>query len=316
MPDRFHVAMWEPHSTDPQGFVLRRRAVYPVIAAVVLILGMNWPFMAIGLRSISALWMVALRLIGASIALFALAAATGRLRLPTRSDYPIVASVAFLRLSVVFMLVFTALEIVPPGRSSILVWTSSLWTVPIAVAFLGERMNRLRWLGMVAGAAGIILVFEPGRLDWADGRVVTGHLMLLAAAIISASVTVHIRGHRWVSTPLGLLPWQMLVAAVPMATIALIAEGIPSVDWYPGLAAIVLYQGVAASGVAMWGQLTVLRSHPAISTSLAFMAIPVVGLMSSAVIVDEALGLSVIAGLVLVLLGVGLNRFADADLAS
>ncbi|NIR38934.1 MAG: EamA family transporter, partial [Actinobacteria bacterium] len=77
-----------------------------------------------------------------------------------------------------FMLVFLALEIVPPGRSSILIWTSSLWTVPIAAAFLGERMSRLRWAGLLAGVAGILFVFEPTRLDWGDSRVLLGHGML------------------------------------------------------------------------------------------------------------------------------------------
>ena len=62
---RFHSAVWEHESTGSGAVVLRTRAVYPILAVVVLILGMNWPFMSIGLRSISALWMVAFRLIGA-----------------------------------------------------------------------------------------------------------------------------------------------------------------------------------------------------------------------------------------------------------
>lgn len=283
-----------------------------MLAVVVVILGMNWPFMSVGLRSISPIWMTTFRLVGAALTLFAVTMASGRLSLPPRQDYPIVASVATLRLALVFILVFAALEIVPPGRSSILVWTTSLWTVPIAVMFLGERMNRARWLGLAAGMAGILLVFEPTRLDWSDGRVVAGHAMLLAAAIINASVSVHVRHHSWSSTPLGLLPWQMLVAAIPVLLIALVVEGIPSVDWTPQLVAIVAYQGVMASGLAIWGQLTVLRSHPAISTNLALMAVPVIGLISSAILLGELLTAGVVAGLALVVAGVAASTVADA----
>ncbi|HSG78663.1 MAG TPA: DMT family transporter [Acidimicrobiia bacterium] len=313
---RVHGLLWEPAGDPGSPTVLRAHAVYPLIAVVVILLGLNWPFMAIGLRSISAVWMVSFRLIGATLTLFAIAAATGRLARPARGDYPIVASVAVFRLSLVFMLVFLALEIVPPGRSSILVWTSSLWTVPIAVAVLRERMSRLRWLGLVAGVGGILFVFEPTRLDWSDTRVLLGHGMLLLAAVITAGVTVHIRSHTWIATPLGLLPWQMLIAAVPITALALVVEGIPTIDWTAGLVGIVVYQGVAASGIAIWGQLTVLRAHPAISTSLALMAVPVVGLTSSAIIVDESLTVAVVLGLVLVLAGVALNRIADARTAS
>ena len=216
------------------------------------------------------------------------------------------------RLSIVFMLVFMALEIVPPGRSSILIWTSSLWTVPIAVAILGERMSRFRWLGLLAGIIGILFVFEPTRLDWGDSRVLVGHGMLILAAVVTAGVTVHIRAHSWVATPLGLLPWQMLVASAPITILAFAVEGWPAIDWTGQLIAIVVYQGVAASGLAIWGQMTILRAHPAISTSLALMAVPVVGLTSSAIIVGESLTVGVVAGLVLVLGGVALNRIADA----
>ena len=308
---RAYSAIWLP--TEPGGLppLLRPQAVYPLLGVVVVILGMNWPFMAVGLRSISALWMSAFRLVGAAVTLFVLAASTGRLSLPPKEDYPIVVSVAA-RQAVMFVLLFSALEIVPAGRSSILIWTASLWTVPIAVIFIGERMNRMRTLGLTVGIAGVLLVFEPAGFDWTDGRVVVGHVMLLSAAMVQAAVSVHVRHHSWTSTPLGLLPWQMLTAAVPVLAVALVTDGLPTIAWTPQLAAIVIYQGTFASGFAIWGQLTVLRGYSAISTNLALMTIPVIGLTSSAVLLNETLGTAVVGGLVLVLAGVTFNKLADS----
>ena len=309
---RFSAWAWHESQDGTGGATLRAAAVYPLLVVVVVVLGLNWPFMATGLKSVSALWLVSFRLVGAAITLLIITIATRRLAIPSRADYSIIISVAVLRLALGFVLLFSALEIVPPGRSSILMWTSSLWTVPIAVAFIGERMSRLRWAGLVTGVGGIMLVFDPGRLDWSDGRVLLGHGMLLGAAVINASVAIHIRRHRWVATPLGLLPWQMLIAAVPVVAIALAVQGVPTIDWTPQLVFVVVYQGTAASGLALWIQLTVLRSHSTISTNLALMAVPVVGLSSSALLVDEVLTGAVVAGLALVLLGVGVNRVADA----
>jgi drug/metabolite transporter (DMT)-like permease len=304
--------LWDEAAISGQPATLSRVAVYPLLVAVVVILGINWPFLATGLESIEPIWMVVFRLVGGAVTVLTFSAATGRLIRPPRQDYPMILSVAVFRLALVFILVFTALTIVPPGRSSILTWTAALWTVPIAVAFGGEHMNGLRWLGLTVGIGGIILVFDPFRLDWTDTRVVLGHVMLLTAAILNSSVSVHVRRHRWASSPLALLPWQLLVATIPMLLIALITEGIPSIDWTTQLAAIVIYQGTLASAFALWGQLTVLRSLPAISTNIGLMGVPVVGLLASSVLVDEPLTFSVVTGLILVLAGVAVSVIADA----
>ena len=121
-------------------------------------------------------------------------------------------------------------------------------------------------------------------------------------------VSIEIRG---AATPMALLPWQLLAATVPIAMVALVKEGLPSVDWSLGLVANILFQGPIVTGLAVWGQLTVLRSHAAISTNLILMAVPVIGLLSSAVLVDETLTAGVLGGLVLVLLGVGASKYAD-----
>jgi drug/metabolite transporter (DMT)-like permease len=309
--DRIRSAFWLPgEDGSPQR--LRPRAVYPVLVFVVLSLGVNWPVMSIALRSLTPIWMAVLRLATAAVTLFAVTTATRRLEHPARRDYPIVLSVAFVRLALVFTLVFFALEIVPAGRSSILVWTAALWTVPIAVVFVGEHMSRMRWAGLAVGIAGLVLVLEPTRFDWTDGRVLLGHGLLLGAAVAQASVSVHVRHHSWGATPLTLLPWQLLVATVPILAIALVWEGIPSIEWSVGLAANIAFQGIVVSGFAVWGQLTVLRSHPAISTNLVLMAVPVIGLLSSVIVLDESLTAGVVAGLVLVLAGVATGRVADA----
>ena len=123
---RLHSAIWRSSEEDGAPPRLRPGAVYPLLAAIVFSFGINWPIMSTGLQSISALWMAALRLAGAAVTLFAIALATRRLALPPRADYPVLFSVAVFRLALVFVLVFAGLEIVPAGRSSILVWTSAL----------------------------------------------------------------------------------------------------------------------------------------------------------------------------------------------
>ena len=72
-----------------------------------------------------------------------------------------------------------------------------------------------------------------------------------------------------------------------------------------------LHNGVLATGFCYWAAFSVTRALPAMSTSLGFLGVPVVGVLSSAVIVQEALTLSVIAGLLAILLGVTLVNLSD-----
>ena len=167
---------------------LSRRVMYGLLAVVVVSFGVNWPVMSAGVRHISPVWMGAFR-VGSSLLVFAcMAVARGRLRLPPRSDWPIVASLALFGMSAVNILVFTALQIVPPGRSSVLTWTTPLWAVPIAAVFLGDRMTRSRWAGLALGIAGVVVLFELWRLGGARWATAS-------AAHSDQRRRVRIRGH-------------------------------------------------------------------------------------------------------------------------
>ena len=302
--DRFWV---RSHDQAP---VLRRPAVYLLAAATVTVLGLNWPIMSAGVDLVPPLWLAAFRLGGAAIVVAAGMATRGVPR-PRAADRPILWSVGLIRLALVTALVFSALEFVPPGRSSILVYTASLWTVPLAVVFLHERLTSLRVAGLALGSAGVVLLIEPWTLDWSDSDLLIGLGMLLVAAIANAATTVHIRAHRWTGTPFELMPWQFAVAAVPILLLAAVLEGMPEIRWTAATAGVIAYQVFLGSAFGFWGLLTISRSLPAITTNLTLMAVPVVGLLSSIAIANEQLTPAVALSLMLVLAGVGLGLSSD-----
>lgn len=289
-------------------------ALYALLVVVVLILGLNWPIMATAVQHVTPMWMGVFRLGGATLVVVAIAVSTGRLSLPPRADLPIVLSLCFFRLAGVTLLVFTALQMIPPGRSSVIAWTTPLWTVPIAAVFLGATMTRRRWVGLALGIAGVVVLFEPWSLDWTNPDIVIGHVLLITGAITNASTSVHIRGHRWTITPLDALPWQLSGATAIVLVLAVLVDGMPVIDWTPGLAAIVAYQGFLASGIALWAQIVILRNINPVSANLTMMGVPAVGVISSAVFLGEQITLGLLAGLALVILGVTVNLRSDAGL--
>jgi drug/metabolite transporter (DMT)-like permease len=253
------------------------------------------------------------RVAGAAAVVITIGAVRGQMSVPPRRDLPMIFSLAVFRLAAVFVLVFTALQLVPPGRSSVVVWTTSLWTVPIAAIFLGERMSGRRWFGLGLGIAGVLVLFEPWGFDWREPGVALGHALLILAAVTNAATSVHIRGHRWTITPLEAIPWQLLGAAIPLVILGLIVDGPPVIDWTPQLVWVVLYQGVLATGIAFWAQIVILRNFSAVSTNLTLMAVPVVGVISSAILLGEDVTTALAIGLILVIIGVALNLLSDRD---
>jgi drug/metabolite transporter (DMT)-like permease len=103
--------------------------------------------------------------------------------------------------------------------------------------------------------------------------------MLITASIINASTSVHIRGHRWTITPLDALPWQLAGASLVMLILATTVDGAPVVEWTPALVGIVAYQGILASGIALWAQIVVLRNIDPVSANLTMMGVPAIGVI-------------------------------------
>lgn len=267
---------------------------------IIMLLGCNWPVMAIALESFSPLWMSVFRLLSAAVTLLVVATIRGRVRTPSRQDVPIVLSIAVFRLGVATALVFIALQFVPPGRSSILVYTSALWAVPISALFLKEHPARVVRVGLAAGIVGILFLFEPWRFDWSNEKVLIGHVLLLLSAVIVAFVTVHIRAHDWHASPLDLFPWQLAGAALLTAVVAFVVEGPPAVEWSLPVSVNILYQGVFVSGIGTWGEITVSRSLPAVTTHVGLIGVPAVGLISSVLVVGELLTPAVVISLALI----------------
>lgn len=289
---------------------LSRPAVFALLAIAVTVLGLNWPIMTVTLRSVTPIWMAAIR-VGIATAVVSLFLVLRKdMKVPPRPDVPMIVSVAVFRLATVMVLVFFALKLVPAGRASVLVWTTSLWTVPIAAVFLNERMTRRKWLGLAIGVLGVVVLSGIWANDWTEPSVLIGTGLLLAAAVVSASTAVHVRRHRWTIDPIHALPWQLAGATIPLVVLGLVVDGVPSIEWTPQLVAMMAYQGILASGVAFWAQIVVLRSFSAVSTNLTMTGVPVLGVASSALVLGERVPFTLLLGMSLVILGVVVNLLA------
>jgi drug/metabolite transporter (DMT)-like permease len=290
---------------------LSRRTALVLFAVVILAWGVNWTVAKLILASVPPLWMAAVRSAIAAVVLLALLLVTRNLSLPRRGDLPIVLSITLLHMVAYASFIAIGLQHVSAGRSIVLGYTTPLWVMPGAILFLGERLTATRVFGVVLGMAGIAVMFNPLAFDWSDARGLTGNGLILLAAFCWAVSILHIRGHKWISTPFQLVFWEVLLATAILSVLAFWFEGPLHIAWDVRLALLFLYGGVCGVALAYWAMAMVNRSLPAMTTSLGLLATPVVGIVSSMIVLSEPFSLALLAALALIVGGIALGTIDD-----
>ena len=274
--------------------------------------GVHWVVVKIGLGYLPPMTYGALRIAIGLGTVVALLASQGRLRRPPRADLPIVASVGLLQVAGGVLIMNLALQVVPAGRSAVLVYTQPLWVAVILAAVLRVPPLRNELVGLVLGIGGLVLLLNPAVIDWSNGAEVAGTLALLLNAVLWAIVSIHIRRHTWASSPLDLQPWQLLVAFVPLAVAAVVLEWGEPITWGLPTILILLYSGVLATAFASWASQAITRSLGPQASATGFLAVPVVGLASGWLILGEQLGPVDVLAFGLVLAGVAVTSLPAA----
>lgn len=141
--------------------------IFPLLNASVKYLAADYSLVQIiWVRSVvHLLWMVVLFLPGLGLKLFA----TRRLKLQlARSLLQLIALVTFV----------VGLLYIPMTTATAIIFTGPLIVVALAVPMLGERVGIRRWLAVLAGFVGALIIIRPGAdgMHWAS-------LLILAAAL-------------------------------------------------------------------------------------------------------------------------------------
>jgi drug/metabolite transporter (DMT)-like permease len=288
------------------------RIAWLQLAAAVVLFGLTWPAMKIGLLAGTPVWLAAGRATASALTAFALLAALGRLRLPHREDWPVILSVGGLQLTSFFALANLGVQSLPAGRSGVLAYTTMLWMVPLSLV-AGEPVGKRAVAGAALGALGVVVLSDPLRFDWQDRQIVLGHAYLLLAGFSWAIAMMHTRKHVWRGTPLDALPWQMSVATVLLWILVAVIEPHGYLD--PGrweLWVALVYIGILAGPAGTWTTVSVTRALPPITTSLGMLGVPLIGIVSSVLLLGEKVTASLAAGTALVLAGMAIVILENA----
>lgn len=274
---------------------------------VVLSCGLGWPASKVGLAYMTPAWYTASRLLLASAIMFALVLMIKKFSFPKKNDVPLILVIGVLQISGYMLLANIGLSYLPSGRSSLLGYTTPLWVMPLTILFFNEKSGWLKWLGFILGTSGLTILISPWELDWSDKNTLLGAGMLLLASLGWAISMLCVRHMKWEKSPLELIPWQLLVGALPMVILACITEPNAHANWQPALVLSLIYTGILVTGLSYWSSVIINKALPTITVSLGFLLVPVVSLLVSAFFMGETVTLPTLSAMGLILLGVGLT---------
>jgi len=113
-------------------------------------------------------------------------------------------------LNVIAMLMFfTGLSLIPVARATALAFTAPLFMALLSVVFLGERFRLRRWLALVLGFAGTLIILRPGMIT-----VDTGSLLVVGSALIWGVTMMVIKILSRTESSIAITAWMNLFLAV------------------------------------------------------------------------------------------------------
>tara|TARA_E500000331_G_scaffold59525_1_gene53881 strand:- start:835 stop:1728 length:894 start_codon:yes stop_codon:yes gene_type:complete len=289
----------------------QRTIGYIALVGAIVGYGGLWPVTRKAIETIPPFWFASMRMWVGVLILVVVLQFTGRLRLPTRHDLPLVLSIGILMLAFYTTLMHIALLYVEAGRAALLGYTTPLWVLPAAYFLFGEKPSRRKLIGMVVAMTGLIILFNPGAFDWTDGDVILGNALLLLCALLWSVTIIHIRSFRPVLTPIQLAPFQLMISATFIGVIALIFEPLPDFAWTGQEVGLFAYGATFGTALAMMSVTTCVRYLPTVVSTVGLLGAPVCALILSTLFLGEALTGDLAAGLVLIIGGIGLVSVPD-----
>jgi len=213
--------------------------------------------------------------------------------------------------AVEFLLLFQSVEYTSVARVSVFFYTMPFWVAAGAHFMIpGERLTRVRALGLVLAASGVALALL--RNDSPAGEhALFGDLLALTGAMFWAGIVFLARLTKFSRSSAEMqLLYQLAVSAVILLAVAPLFGPVIR-EMTPALTGIFAFQVIAVVCVGFLAWFWVLKIYPASDmASYSFLA-PVFGVLFSWLILGEEISWVVIAALALVAAGIYLvNRRA------
>jgi len=226
------------------------------------------------------------------------------LRVP-RDQWPRLLMAAFLNVACWMVLMGLALLWLPASEAALIAYTMPIWASLMAWPVLGERPNLVRVISLVMAFAGLSAIMG-GNGFAASMEKLPGIIMALCGSVGFAVGTILAKKLPLNLPPLSAAAWKIGIGCLPVTLAGWLIEkadlaAVTRLGWI-----LIVYSTVVQFCIAYVSWFAALARLPASVAAIGTMAVPVIGVVASALALHEPLGPGKIAALVFTLLGVAL----------
>ena len=265
---------------------------------VVVVWGLNFVVIKLGLHNMPPLMLAGLRfMLVAFPAIFFVA----RPKIPFKLLLGYGLTISFGQ----FAFLFCAIKFgMPAGLASLVLQAQAFFTIILGAFVFGERLQGKQLAGITLAVFGVLVLIEASL----NGQHVAllGFMLTLAAGLSWACGNIFnklIMQHEARPAVMSLVVWSALIPVIPFLLASSILDG-PAVM----LNSLVYLAFVATIvGYGIWGSL--LGRYETWRVAPLSLLVPVVGLASAAILLDETLSALQLLGAVLIMAGLYINVF-------
>jgi O-acetylserine/cysteine efflux transporter len=249
--------------------------------AVVVIWGLNFVVMKVGLQGIGPMLLGALRFAAAALPFLLF------VRFP-RLPWRYVAGYGLAQGLGQFGFLFLGLQLgMTAGMASVVMQTQAFFTLLLAVPVLGERARWSQGLGLVVALGGLLLI-ATAHGDGPGQMTLAGFVLTLSAAFMWAVSNLVARLASRVADyePFPFIVWSSLFPILPFVALALWMDGprtvldqLAGITWPAVLSVLFLAWLATLLAYSLWTRL--LKRHPAGRVTPFSLLVPVVGLWAA-----------------------------------
>ncbi|WOD20721.1 EamA family transporter [Paraburkholderia kirstenboschensis] len=270
---------------------------------VVIAWGVNFVVIKVGLHGVPPMLLGALRF---TLAAFPAVLFVKRPQLPWRWLLAYGMTISLGQFAFLFSAMYVGM---PAGLASLVLQAQAFFTLIFAAFFLHERFRLPNVAGLLIAAAGLAVIGMQG-----------GHTMTLAGFVLTLCAACSWALGNIVTKKVGkvdlvgLVVWGSLIPPLPFFALSYALEGPQRIAAaLSGISAMsifaIVYLAFIATliGYGLWSRL--LSRYPASQVAPFSLLVPIVGLASASLFLDERLSGAQIAGAVLVMAGLAVNVF-------
>jgi drug/metabolite transporter (DMT)-like permease len=286
------------------------------LLVLALMWGTSYAFIKLGVQTLPTFTLIASRLLIGFVFL-ASVVAIAREPLPRSPRiYGHLLVMAVINIVIPFFLITTAERSVASAIAAIINGAVPLVVILLAaLVFHDEPITLGRLVGLLVGYAGVIVIVSPGLAN-STGSEISGELALVGSTIAYGIGAVYSRRNMKGLRPMIPAMFQVGFAFVIVSALALVTEHPFDVKWNGDAVLAVSWLGVFGSGAAYLLNFRLLARIGATRTSILAYFLPIIGIISGAIMFQEQIDPVVLIGTALVLGGIALvnGRFLQRQL--